>query len=159
MLLPFENMPDNARVWIFQSNRPFGAEEADALASRIEPFLDTWQAHSVDLNVAYRFEDEHFLIVAVNEDSQQATGCSIDGLTRFVKSLAENGGPDFMDRAIAYNRNGEVRFTELSQIRGKIANGEIGLYDLVYNNALSDLDAFRKGWKLKAQDSWMKRYF
>jgi len=46
MYIPFDQMPDEARVWIYPSNRPFSESEIPLLKNLVEQFLTQWTAHN-----------------------------------------------------------------------------------------------------------------
>ena len=48
MLVPFSELPEDAKIWIYQSNRPFTNEEAAAVKAACESFLSGWTAHGND---------------------------------------------------------------------------------------------------------------
>ncbi|MFT6883526.1 MAG: hypothetical protein ACJAVY_002331, partial [Marinoscillum sp.] len=40
-----EKMPDHARLWVYQSSRPFTESERNELATYLDAFVDQWKAH------------------------------------------------------------------------------------------------------------------
>jgi hypothetical protein len=53
------------------------------------PFLklgNTWN----QLGSSYQLKYNRFIIIAVNQDVQPATGCSIDSSVEFIQSLEQN---------------------------------------------------------------------
>jgi len=50
MLVPFSELPEDAKIWIYQSNRPFTNEESAAVKAACESFLSGWTAHGNDLH-------------------------------------------------------------------------------------------------------------
>jgi hypothetical protein len=47
MLIPYHQLPENAKVWIYQSSRNFNVEEVAELSIDIEAFVEAWQSHQV----------------------------------------------------------------------------------------------------------------
>ena len=45
----FKDLPDDARVWIYQANRPFTNDELNELKPQMDNFLQQWTAHGKDL--------------------------------------------------------------------------------------------------------------
>jgi hypothetical protein len=78
MLSTVETMPDNARLWVYQANRPFTSEEKQFVAYNAERFVAQWAAHGQDLNASFLIEYDQFLILMVDERQAEASGCSID---------------------------------------------------------------------------------
>jgi len=66
MYIPFDQMPDESRVWIYPSNRPFSESEIPLLKELIEQFLTQWTAHNQALEASYDLPYNRFIILAVN---------------------------------------------------------------------------------------------
>jgi tRNA U34 5-methylaminomethyl-2-thiouridine-forming methyltransferase MnmC len=89
MYVPFENLPEESRIWIYQSNRKFSDAEFSEI-NHFATFLETWAAHGTSLESSYQLKYNRFIIIAVNQDVQPATGCSIDSSVEFIQSLEQN---------------------------------------------------------------------
>ena len=53
MIVDFKTMPDDSRIWIYQSNRDFNESEIGIINDKTISFLDNWQAHGKDLECSY----------------------------------------------------------------------------------------------------------
>ena len=73
MYVPFENLPPESKVWIYQSNRKFTEEEWSAIATDLKTFIDSWSAHGTGLEASYLLKYYRFIILAVNQEVQMAT--------------------------------------------------------------------------------------
>ena len=78
MYVPFENLPSASRIWIYQSNRKFSDDEMNEIEHDVKAFVENWSAHGTGLEASYLLKYNRFIIFAVNQEVQQATGCSID---------------------------------------------------------------------------------
>ena len=78
MFVPFENLPEESKIWIYQSNRKFSDAEFSEIEMALQSFLEGWAAHGTSLESSYQLKYNRFIIIAVNQDVQAATGCSID---------------------------------------------------------------------------------
>lgn len=83
----FDELPEDARVWIFGSDRPLLGEEAKSLLAEVDRFLEQWKAHGAPLRSAREWREDRFLVIGVDPTAEQASGCSIDGLFRGLQSL------------------------------------------------------------------------
>jgi hypothetical protein len=52
MRVEFNEMPPDARLWIFAAERPLTEGETDALMGVVDAFLDDWKAHGHPLHCA-----------------------------------------------------------------------------------------------------------
>ena len=49
MITTFTELPDSARIWIYQSNRNFTEEELKEINDLLTQFLTEWTAHGAAL--------------------------------------------------------------------------------------------------------------
>ena len=96
MLIPFENLPEESKIWIYQSNRKFSDAEFSEIETDLISFLEKWEAHSVGLESSYQLKYNRFIIIAVNQDVQAATGCSIDKSVQFIQNLEQKYSVDLL---------------------------------------------------------------
>ena len=94
----FPNLPEHSRVWLYLADRKLDATEAHFLNEKLKLFLDSWVAHNKKLTCDGTLLFSQYLILAVNEDVESASGCSIDSSVRFVKSLGQELNVDFFNR-------------------------------------------------------------
>ncbi len=80
MLVDFKSLPESSRVWIYQANRSFTDDELDQIRKEINVFIADWTAHGADLKASYEIRYKRFLILALDQSLNSASGCSIDAL-------------------------------------------------------------------------------
>ena len=49
MYIPFEDLPEESKVWIYQSNRKFSDDEILEIESDLKSFVEGWNAHGTSL--------------------------------------------------------------------------------------------------------------
>ena len=156
----FDQMPDESRIWIYQSNRRLTHEEGMALQITTNQFISGWNAHGHILTAGFEFLFNHFLVLSVDESVQVASGCSIDTSVALVRQLNDTFGVDFLDRTkIATKVDEEVVLFELAAINGAVETGKLTSESLVFNNLCPTLGEFRSNWLVPASQTWLKRYF
>jgi len=120
MIVPFSEMSNDSKIWIYQSNRKFIDTELDEINDLIIKFLNTWTAHGSELLTSFEIKYNRFIIIALNESVKPATGCSIDTLYNEIKKLEQLFKLDFLDSSILYLKiNEEIKsivFTEIQNI-------------------------------------------
>ena len=89
MYVPFEEIPDHARVWIYQANRPLSDTETQQAQQWGRQFVEQWAAHGQGLRASVTVLHHHFLVIALDEQHHAASGCSIDSSVGFVRILEE----------------------------------------------------------------------
>ena len=83
----FASLPADARVWIFGAAAPVDDTDAVKLLAAVDAYLLQWKAHGHPLTAAREWRDERFLVVGVDQSTEGASGCSIDGLFRTLQGL------------------------------------------------------------------------
>jgi hypothetical protein len=49
MYVPFEDLPEESKIWIYQSNRKFSDAEFSEIETDLQAFLENWAAHGTSL--------------------------------------------------------------------------------------------------------------
>ena len=65
MLVSFESLPEESRIWVYQSNRPFTEEEIQDIAKDLDAFLTQWTAHGSDLHAGYELPYNRFIVIVL----------------------------------------------------------------------------------------------
>ena len=159
MYIPFEQLPDQSRVWVYQANRPLLADEIEQISSFLMNEMNSWAAHGAPLNASFEIRFNHVVIVAVNEDVNQASGCSIDASTRWFKSLGETLQINFFDRQIAKIQGEQISLIPITSIKDLILSANLLEEDFIIPPQTSDLNQYRNQWLQTVRESWLKKYF
>ncbi len=77
MLVDFNSLPEDSRIWVYQSDRKFTDEEIQEIETALAAFITEWSAHGTGLEASFLTKYNRFIIIAVNPGVQSATGCSI----------------------------------------------------------------------------------
>ena len=156
-VVPFDTLPDAARVWVFGADRPLGEEATATLLKEVDTFLADWKAHGAPLTVGSQFRDNRFLVVAVDQSTAGASGCSIDGLFRVLQGLQQKLGASLVGGGRVYYRDhaGMVQATSRDEVAALAASGEITKDSVVFDTSLTDLGTFRRCFEVRAKDSWV----
>ena len=87
MLVEFENISDNSRVWIYASPILLNNENQTYISKLLSNHIDNWQAHQVSLTSAFTILENHFIVIALDENIASASGCSIDNLQHKIQEI------------------------------------------------------------------------
>jgi len=160
MIVPFEELPEESRVWIYQSNRVFTVEELDFIRVNANDFLNNWTAHGANLQAAIDIPYDRFLVIALNESLQSASGCSIDSSVRFIQNLEKKLGIILLDKMnVTYRIRNKIEYISLKDFRKmakkKLLNSDV----IVFNNLVINKKEYNSLWEVPAISSWHARYF
>jgi hypothetical protein len=160
-IVPFDTLPDSARIWVFASDRELAASSADTLLAAVDEFLAGWRAHGVPLRAAREWRDNRFLAVGVDVTAENASGCSIDGLFRTLQTLQREIGAQLIGggRIFYRGRGGVVETTTRDDFSTRAKRGEITPATPVFDTALTDAAAWRTRFEAPAGVAWTAGYF
>jgi len=164
MLVEFQNMPAEARLWVYQANRPLSSSEKNFIKIQSESFIQEWTAHGANLKAGFDICFDQFLVITVDENFNQVSGCSVDSSVHFVRFLEQELKVSFLDRTtVAFLDDNLkpklIQIQPLTEIKEKVGSGEIREDTIVFNNMVTSKGEFDAEWKIKAKKSWMSKYF
>ncbi len=155
-LVPIENLPDNARVWVFGADKSLDPQATDLLLSEVDRFLSQWNAHGSPLTVGREWSYGRFLTVAVDQSTAGASGCSIDGLFRTLKGLGSKLGASLVTSGVVFFRGSKdaIQCTERERFTALSAEGAVKPETRVFDPTVTTLGEWRARFELDAAQSW-----
>ena len=158
MFVPFESLPDSSRIWIYQSDKPFDHHATRILSEGLLAFTQTWAAHGSPMKASFQLLHNHFIVIAADEQSASASGCSIDSSVRVIKALGEDLGLDFFDRQrIAFLRKDDVVLVPVKVLKTALEQGEWNGETLTFNNLIGTKGEL-SSWTAPSARTWLARY-
>ena len=161
-MVPFAELPDHARVWIFAAAEPLAEATGDRLLEGVASFVDRWSAHGSPVVGSFEWRYGTFLLVAADEEATGVSGCSIDSLYRTLKELERDTGATQLDSSRVWyrDRNDEVRSATRAEFRALVEREEVGEECTVFDNTARTVGALRSGeCERPFRDSWHARAF
>lgn len=159
MLVDFNTLPEESRVWIYQANRSFSEQELEEIQSKLDVFIENWTAHGSDLQSGYLIKYKRFIIIAINQDLNKATGCSIDASVHFIQQLEKEYNVDLMDKMnVSYKQGEFVAYKTLIDFKKMAKEKAVSKNTIVFNNLVTNIAEFNENWEVPASDSWHSRF-
>lgn len=160
MYIPFENLPEESKIWIYQSNRKFSDEEIAEIEALLKDFIENWSAHGTGLEASYQLKYNRFIILAVNQEIQVATGCSIDASVKLIQDLEQKYSIDLLDKMNVTFKLGEhVAHKTLIDFKKMAKDKAVTENTIVFNNLINNIAEYKDSWEVPAMDSWHSRFF
>lgn len=160
MLVEFKKLPEESRVWVYQCNRSFSDAEIEQIKKELEEFLTKWTAHGKGLQASYTIVYKRFIIIALNQNFNSATGCSIDASVHFIQNLEQNYNVDLLDKMnVSFKQGDFIAYKNLKDFRQMIKHKSVNSNTIVFNNLISNIREFNENWEVPASDSWHNRFF
>jgi hypothetical protein len=154
-------LPDDARLWIFPAERALGAAEQAQLLVTVDRFIDQWQAHGMPLTAGRELRYERFLFVAVDQRAAGPSGCSIDTLFRQTAALEQVFGIELVNSVpIVFRQGMAIERVPRAEFAARASAGTVTLQTTVFDNTLTRLGDVRADrWETPLADSWHRRAF
>ncbi|MDX1544903.1 MAG: ABC transporter ATPase [Christiangramia sp.] len=159
MLVPFESLPDSSRVWIYQANRSFTEEEVQEISEKLDAFIEKWTAHGANLKASYEIKYNRFITIALDQQLNAASGCSIDASVNFIQQLEKDYGVDLLDKMnVSYKQGEFIAYKSLSDFRKMAKEKAVSPKTIVFNNLVNNKAEYQSDWEVPASESWHKRF-
>ncbi len=154
------NMPKNARVWVYQSNTLLNDEQIAKIIEQGNIFINQWSAHGAALKASFDILYNLFIVISVDEQQAMASGCSIDKSAQFMKELELQFNINLFDRLkIAYkNELNKISIVSLSEFEQLAKQNKINGDTVVYNNMVTTKLGFDNEWEVAAKNSWHNKH-
>ncbi|WP_033959150.1 hypothetical protein [Psychroserpens jangbogonensis] len=159
MLVDFNTLPEESRVWIYQANRSFTEQEISEIEDKLNIFIENWTAHGSDLQSGYTIKYKRFIVVALNQNLNNATGCSIDASVHFIQQLEKEYNVDLMDKMnVSYKQGEYVAYKTLLDFKKMAKDKAVSKNTIVFNNMVNNIAEFNENWEVPASESWHSRF-
>ena len=149
MLVDFNTMVNDSRIWIYASEHELKNEQENYIIETISDHLKNWETHKVPLIAGVKILENHFIVVALDESKNRASGCSIDTLQSKIKEIEKDISVSLLNRLNIFCKIDNKIHCVPSFRLASIAKSNTLFYDLTIQKK-SDLDYYLKpiseGW-------------
>ena len=138
----FSQFRPTSKVWVYTADRILTDAEQETIEKELKPFISSWAAHGDELYGDSIIHENRFVILAVDESSVTASGCSIDTSVKFMKELGNKIGVNFFDRMnLIVERDNNFKSVHISDLKEYLDWN-------VYNPMVSNLNELRENWRV-----------
>lgn len=154
------SLKDSARIWIYKADRVLNDKEIECVNRKLDQFLDQWNTHGKNLVAEAWIEDKVFIILAIDEDHQAASGCSIDQSVHFIRQIGDRMNIDFFDRMVFVYQDdeGEPHFVGARDLCKIYEKGIVDDDTLFYNTLLEDKGSWNQKKMQPLAKSWHSKF-
>lgn len=159
MLVDFKTLPESARIWIYQANRSFTDDELQNIQKELDTFITDWTAHGADLKAGYEIRYNRFLILALDQSLNAASGCSIDASVHFVQHLEKQYNVQLLDKMnVSYKQGEYIAYKPLTDFKKMAKQKAVSRNTIVFNNLVTNIGEYLEHWEVPASESWHSRF-
>jgi hypothetical protein len=155
-LTTFDTLPDDARVWVFAAAAPVDDIDAAKLLAAVDTYLLQWKAHGHPLTAARDWREERFLAIGVDQRTEGASGCSIDGLFRMLQELERAVGSSMVGGGLVFFRGPGDLVCALSrdEFEALARRGGASGATHVFDTTIMSAGDYRTRFEVPAAESW-----
>jgi len=159
MYVDFSLMPDNSRVWIYQADREFTTDELYKISDRLKNFVSNWKRHGEDLKASYKIEYDQFIILSVDENYNDVSGCSIDASVHIIRDLQNEFKVDLLNKMnVSFKDGNNINTVSLKDFKEFVKQQKINSSTVVFNNMVVSKADFELSWEVEARHSWHNKF-
>ena len=127
MINQFNQMPPNAKVWIYASDKIISPSQLAVINQKAIPFIQNWTAHQNQLKAEFAVLYHCFLVFMVDEGVHEISGCGIDKLTHLIREIDAETDLNLLNRmGVQLLENNEVTCLTKSEFLDKLAAQNLG---------------------------------
>ena len=156
------------RIWVYTASRQLTPAEEAFAKTNLDIFtgekasdghIQPWASHGNTLDAKATILWNRVLILAVDERSFGASGCSIDSSVRFLRLLADKLEVDLFDRMIfmEYQSSASVKAYDREALKAAFDSGELHDQSLMVDTLVSTIGQARLEMIKPLGQSWHKR--
>ncbi|MFA9215452.1 MAG: hypothetical protein ACEQSR_16700 [Candidatus Methylacidiphilales bacterium] len=155
MTIPFSQMPPNAKVWIYASDKIINASQLETIHQMAVPFIQNWTAHQNQLKAEFAVLYNCFLVFMVDEGFNEISGCGIDKSVKLVKEIEQATSLNFFNRLkIQTIENQSINIYSKIEIVEKIENNTLTSNVKTFNNQVTNKLQFDSEWIIDLENAW-----
>jgi len=159
MFVDFKLLPDSSRVWIYQADKEFTENEVEQISEKLYTFVSNWKRHGDALKASFKIEYNQFIILAVDENYNDVSGCSIDASVHIIKTLQNEFEVDLLNKMIVSFKDGtNVNTVSLKNFKEYAKLQKINATTVVFNNMIQSKADFESAWEVEASKSWHAKF-
>ena len=149
------------RVWIYQADRFFTEPELEIVEAKLKAFILEWTAHGSQLSAKVEVVYNLFIVLSVDENVAQVTGCSIDKSVHMLKDIEQTIQIDLFNRLLVTYRDdqGDLQIVSRDVFDALYQQGVVDEHTIVFNNMIQSPEEFESKWEVPLKDSWHKQLF
>ena len=159
MIVEFNTLPETSKVWIYQASRSFSETELGEIKTKLIDFLGRWSTHGKDLESSFEIKYKRFIIIALNQDVNSASGCSIDDSVALIQQLEKDYNVDLLDKMnVSYKQGEFVAYKPLKDFRKMAKDKAVSKNTIVFNNLVTNIAEYKENWEVPASESWHSNF-
>ena len=158
MLVDYETLPEEAKVWIYPSSRKFHTNEIEEVEAALRSFVENWKNKDENFKASYRFLYNRFLILVADDDKTPLINADIDALVSFILELQTSYSVQLLDKMNVCFKQGQfVQYKELKEFKKLLKSRAVTGKTIIFDNLITTKIDLENYWEVPIEDSWYNR--
>jgi hypothetical protein len=150
-----KELSEESKVWVYQSDKDFTLERTQIMEAKLKSFCLDWTAHDKALKADFKILYNRFIILAVDEGFNQASGCSIDKSVSFMKKLGSELNCNLFERMeIAYFEDNTVKCIHYNELSDALSSSKVN-EDTLFFDTLIKTKAQLSAFLIPLKQHWL----
>ncbi|MFQ3306532.1 MAG: hypothetical protein ACI9JT_000516 [Polaribacter sp.] len=159
MFVDFEEIPEDAKVWVYPSSRKFYPNEIEALEEKIKTFVESWKSDDATFKASFKFLYNRFIILTADDIATELSNTDIDASVSFILTLQETYEVALLDRMNVCFKQGEhVQYKDLKDFKKLLKNKALTGKSIIFDNLVNTKQDFDNFWEIGIEESWYNRF-
>ncbi|CAM1346027.1 ABC transporter ATPase [Tenacibaculum crassostreae] len=158
MFVDFNTLSEEAKVWVYPSNRKFYPQEIDDLNEKLKDFVDAWKSNDENFKASFELKYNRFIVFAAEEDVQ-LTNADIDAQVAFVLQLQQEYEVELLDKMNVCFKQGEfIQYKDVKEFKTLLKKKSVSAKTLVFDNLVQTKGELENYWEVPITESWYSRF-
>ncbi len=151
MIINYQNLSEEARVFLYPSSRKFYENEIEDINLKIGNFISSYTEHSI----AFKIEYSRFILFFIPEDATISIDF-MDKIAQFILQLEKEHEVNLLDKVNVCFKQGEyVQYQEMKRFRELVKKKSISKKTIIFNNLIQTKYEFENEWEVPLSESWL----
>ena len=158
MFVQHDTLSDDARVWVYPSNRKFYPQEIEGLTEKISDFVKNWKKEDTYFKASFQFLYQRFIVFYADENAI-LTNKDLDEVVAFIFQLQQEYEVELLDKMNVCFKQGEfIQYKEVKEFKKLIKNKSVNAKTIVFDNLVQTKFDLENYWEVPITESWYDRF-
>ena len=159
MFVDFEEIPEDAKVWVYPSSRKFYPNEIEALEEKVKTFVENWKADDLTFKASYKILYNRFIVFTADDIATELSNADMDAAVSLILNLQETYEVALLDRMNVCFKQGEhVQYKDLKDFKKLLKNKALTGKSIIFDNLVNTKQDFDNYWEITIEESWYNRF-
>lgn len=152
-----ENLPPNHKLWFYGFSKNLSESQLAEVNETLQIFINSWQSHGEKVKASYQILEGKIIVIMVDQDYLEASGCSIDSSVAVLRAINETYDLDMFNRLkLAVRINEGWEYLHSNDVSEMIGQGLITGETICLNESVSNSNQ-KNHLLIPFKDSWMAK--